>query len=152
MKNKDGFTLVELLAVIAILAILVIIALPNVINMYNRAQKQTFLTEVKTIYNAVPDKYLSETMKGNKLLYVSSKDDSKLNLTGDSSKLNYCIKINSNGNVSEMKIGNDKYYILLNKSNKMEDLDIDDIYDGKYVQETCNSDVELKVTKSCTFK
>lgn len=28
MKNKDGFTLVELLAVIAILAILVIIALP----------------------------------------------------------------------------------------------------------------------------
>ena len=86
MKNKKGFTLVELLAVIAILAILVIIALPNVINMYNRAQKQTFLTEVKAIYNAVPDKYFSETMKGNKLSYVSSKDDSKLNLTGDSSK------------------------------------------------------------------
>ena len=29
MKNKKGFTLVELLAVIAILAILVIMALPN---------------------------------------------------------------------------------------------------------------------------
>ena len=47
MKSRKGFTLVELLAVIAILAILVIIALPNVINMYNRAQKQTFLTEAK---------------------------------------------------------------------------------------------------------
>ena len=50
MKNKKGFTLVELLAVIAILAILVIIALPNVINMYNKAQKETFLTETKKVY------------------------------------------------------------------------------------------------------
>ena len=37
MKNRKGFTLVELLAVIAILAILVIIALPNVLNMYKKA-------------------------------------------------------------------------------------------------------------------
>ena len=51
MKNKKGFTLVELLAVIAILAILVIIALPNVINMYTKAQKEAFLTETKKIYS-----------------------------------------------------------------------------------------------------
>ena len=44
MKNKNGFTLVELLAVIAILAILVIIALPNVIKMFNNAKKSSFLT------------------------------------------------------------------------------------------------------------
>ncbi len=50
-KINNGFTLVELLAVIAILAILVIIALPNVLNMYNRAQKQTFLTEAKKVYS-----------------------------------------------------------------------------------------------------
>ena len=49
MKNKKGFTLVELLAVIAILAILVIIALPNVINMYTKTQKEAFLTETKKI-------------------------------------------------------------------------------------------------------
>ena len=33
--KKQGFTLVELLAVIAIMAILVIIALPNVLKMFN---------------------------------------------------------------------------------------------------------------------
>ena len=49
MKDKKGFTLVELLAVIAILAILVIIALPSVISMYNNAKKQVFLTEAQTV-------------------------------------------------------------------------------------------------------
>ena len=47
MNNRKGFTLVELLAVIAILAILVIIALPNVINMYNKAQKEIFFNRSK---------------------------------------------------------------------------------------------------------
>ena len=42
MKNKNGFTLVELLAVIAILAILILIALPNVIGMVNKAKKKYF--------------------------------------------------------------------------------------------------------------
>lgn len=31
MKNKKGFTLVELIAVIAILAVIVLVVLPNVI-------------------------------------------------------------------------------------------------------------------------
>ena len=46
MKNKNGFTLVELLAVIAILAILVIVAMPNVLGMFNEAKQNTFITEV----------------------------------------------------------------------------------------------------------
>ena len=45
--KRQGFTLVELLAVIAILAILVIIALPNVLGMFNQAKKDTFTTETK---------------------------------------------------------------------------------------------------------
>ncbi|MGM9874935.1 MAG: prepilin-type N-terminal cleavage/methylation domain-containing protein, partial [Bacilli bacterium] len=65
MKNKKGFTLVELLAVIAILAILVIIALPNVINMYTKAQKETFLTEAKKVYNESEKKYISSSISGS---------------------------------------------------------------------------------------
>ena len=48
--NKKGFTLVELLAVIAILAILVLVAVPNVLGMFNKAKKDTFLTETKNIF------------------------------------------------------------------------------------------------------
>ena len=85
MKNK-GFTLVELLAVIAILAILVIIALPNVLKMFNDAKKNSFLIEAKTVYSEAPNKYISERMKGNKLTYISSEDDTKLDMTGKSLK------------------------------------------------------------------
>lgn len=37
--KRQGFTLVELLAVIAILAILVLVAVPNVLGMFNQAKK-----------------------------------------------------------------------------------------------------------------
>ena len=51
--KKKGFTLVELLAVIAILAILVIIAMPNVLDMFNKAKKDSFETEIRTIIKTV---------------------------------------------------------------------------------------------------
>ena len=89
MKNKKGFTLVELLAVIAILAILVIIALPNVINMYTKAQKEAFLTETKKIYSEAEKKYISSSISVNSNTIINSEDDSKLYRTGEN--LQYCI-------------------------------------------------------------
>ena len=56
--KKNGFTLVELLAVIAILAILVIMALPAVLNMFTKARVDTFENEVKTIYRTAQQNYL----------------------------------------------------------------------------------------------
>ena len=64
--NKNGFTLVELLAVIAILALLVIIALPNVLNMFNQAKKDVFLTEAKTTYGIKDTDKLKDYLKAIK--------------------------------------------------------------------------------------
>ena len=61
--KKKGFTLVELLAVIAILAILVIIALPNVLEMFNGAKENTFITEVKTIYKQAKTDFISDSLE-----------------------------------------------------------------------------------------
>ena len=47
--KKNGFTLVELLAVIAILAILVIVAMPNILGMFNEAKVNTFIVDVQMI-------------------------------------------------------------------------------------------------------
>ena len=49
MKNKKGFTLVELLAVIAILAILAGLATPIVLTVQNNIKKKMFDAKVKEI-------------------------------------------------------------------------------------------------------
>ena len=126
MKNK-GFTLVELLAVIAILAILVIIALPNVLKMFNDSKKNSFLTEAKTIYSEVSKKYISESMKGNKLTYVSSEDDTKLDMTGKS--LKYCVLLNADGSVKSMKVSNGEWIAELPSGKKITDLNSSDLKD-----------------------
>ena len=123
--KKKGFTLVELLAVIAILAILVIIALPNVLKMFNDSKKNSFLTEAKTIYSEVSKKYISESMKGNKLTYVSSEDDTKLDMTGK--KLQYCVLLNADGSVKSMKVLNGEWIAELPDNKKITDLKITDL-------------------------
>ena len=134
MENK-GFTLVELLAVIAILAILVIIALPNVLKMFNDSKKNSFLTEAKTIYSEVSKKYISESMKGNKLTYVSSEDDTKLDMTGKS--LKYCILLNADGSVKSMKVSNGTWIVELSGNKKITDLKSSDLKDGNLDNEKC---------------
>ena len=123
--NKKGFTLVELLAVIAILAILVIIALPNVLKMFNDSKKNSFLTEAKTVYSEVSKKYISESMKGNKLTYVSSEDDTKLDMTGKS--LKYCVLLNADGSVKSMKVSNGEWIAELPSGKKITDLKSSDL-------------------------
>ena len=126
MKNK-GFTLVELLAVIAILAILVIIALPNVLKMFNDSKKNSFLTEAKTLYSEVSKKYISENMKGNKLTYISSEDDTKLEMTGRD--LQYCVLLNTDGSVKSMKVSNGEWIAELPSGKKITDLNSSDLKD-----------------------
>ena len=127
MKEK-GFTLVELLAVIAILAILVIIALPNVLKMFNDSKKNSFLTEAKTIYSEVSKKYISESMKGNKLTYISSEDDTKLEMTGRD--LQYCVFLNNDGSVKSMKVSNGEWIAELPSGKKITDLNASNVTEG----------------------
>ena len=136
MKSRKGFTLVELLAVIAILAILVIIALPNVISMYNRAQKQTFLTEAKKVYSEAEKKYLTNAISGKNTKIINSEDSSKLDMTGK--KLQYCVILNNNGKVTDMKVSNGKWIASLN-GKAIEDLTIDDLEDGNLDDYECGN-------------
>ena len=133
--NKKGFTLVELLAVIAILAILVIIALPNVLKMFNDSKKNSFLTEAKTLYSEVSKKYISENMKGNKLTYISSEDDTKLEMTGRN--LQYCVLLNTDGSVKSMKVSNGEWIAELPSGKKITDLKSSDLEDGNLNDYDC---------------
>ena len=146
MKRK-GFTLVELLAVIAILAILVIIALPNVIKLFNNAKKNTFLTEVKSLYNSASAKYISESLKGNKLSEINSNDSSKLDLNGN---LVYKIKLDSNGKIKSVAAKKGNYCIITNKeSSEIEINDVKEDCDGFSVLANWYDECKDKNTLRC---
>jgi prepilin-type N-terminal cleavage/methylation domain-containing protein len=148
MKNKRGFTLVELLAVVVILAILVIIALPNVLKMFVEAKKSTFVTEVQNIYNETAKKYISESMNGEKISTISSKDSSKLDMTGE--ELDYCIILDSQGKVEKLAVGNNSYYIMLNDVESINSITKENVQEGKLSDMKCDASA-FKVKLDCKF-
>lgn len=52
MKNKNGFTLVELLAVIVVLAIIITIAVPSAISISNKIKAKMYETKIQMILDA----------------------------------------------------------------------------------------------------
>ena len=49
MKNKKGFTLVELITVIALLGVIMLLVVPNVVESFSNAKKNTLIIELKTL-------------------------------------------------------------------------------------------------------
>lgn len=146
--KKKGFTLVELLAVIAILAILVIIALPNVINLFNKAQKEMFLTEARKVYSEAERKFLTDAISGKNVKVINSEDNTKLDMNGE--KLQYCIILNNDGEVTSMKVSNGKWVANLNGDKTVSDLTVDDLEEGNLDNYECG---EPATSESCfTYK
>lgn len=65
MKNLQGFTLMELLVVIVILALLVAIAAPQVLNLLESGQQDTFRNEAKSMISIMENAYAAKSMSGS---------------------------------------------------------------------------------------
>ena len=59
MKNKNGFTLIEVLAIIVIISVLALILVPVVLDKVENAEKKSFKISVQIIKNNT-EKYLLE--------------------------------------------------------------------------------------------
>ncbi len=114
MKNRKGFTLVELLAVIAILAILVIIALPNVLKMFRQAKENTFVTELQEIIKTAEDKYITTAFTSEECHCFSSKStDKKHNLDLSGRKdIEYYVEFNDKGQIINLVAKDDSYQFV----------------------------------------
>ena len=69
IKNRKGFTLVELLAVITILGILMIVAIPAVSRTIENSRRDTFMDTAKAYVNAVKNAVAADELKcGSKVI------------------------------------------------------------------------------------
>ena len=86
MKDKRGFTLVELLAVIVILALLIVVAVPVTTRVINETKKSAFAKYVDKLYLDVINQYQSEVSLNSKLNYTCFIYDIKKDLGLDTTK------------------------------------------------------------------
>lgn len=60
MNDKNGYTLIELLAVIAILGILLMVVAPKLVKTYKDTKDNTFVEEVQSIMKGVTKQYMPD--------------------------------------------------------------------------------------------
>lgn len=61
MKNKKGFTLVELLVTITILGIISMVAIPNIVGVVRRNKNKTYVEDAKKLVSLAEYKFRSDT-------------------------------------------------------------------------------------------
>ncbi len=134
MKNKNGYSLVEILAVIALISVIMLLVVPNVIEYLNQGRKTTFYDEVLNIYKTVSPTYISRSSDGDyRTKFCKSDSNTNLLDMSDKQDIYYNIDVNTDGEVIRMEIMNKKYYIIVENINgiKKSDIKIDDIVDSK---------------------
>ena len=131
MKNKKGFTLIELLAVIAILSILLIIAIPGVLEMFNKAKKNTFVDQAESIYNTATKQFMSDQLEADKIgsdgityCWDGEDDSMALELSGNKKTL-YYVHFTAAGVVDTFKVADDDFGITGST-----DVDVNDVKDA----------------------
>ena len=130
MKNKKGFTLIELIAVIVILGLLMVIVIPAVSRYIDNSKKETYLKQINSLIDTVryginsgdntysmngesskqfdlKDVVLekgSKTVKEGYLLVQKKKDEYKYYVLVSDEENNYCIALTDVNNLSKNNI------------------------------------------------
>lgn len=131
--KKRGFTLVELLAVIVILTIIVIIALPVVYNGVVDSKKDYLISQTKRVYTETESRFKS----GITIKVISSEDDTKLD--GFDSKLKYCVYLNDEGYVVDIKVSDGEWITTLGDDQSIKDLNEENVEKGNLDNYKCKS-------------
>ena len=105
MKNKKGFTLVELLAVIVILGVLLMIAVPAVQNVIKKAKNNATQKQAELFIDAAKKMAIIDEPTNDKVIYKLSDLDSSV----DTNRFTGMV-------VALKENGSYKYYIYLNDS------------------------------------
>ena len=137
MKKKNGFTLVELLAVIVILAIILVIAVPQIMDTINSSRKASIESSVKMVASSAETQYTVAQTLGN-----LGTGEGQFNVGSTESKVS-CLTEKWAG-LNSSDYASCEYYI---DANGVAHVDITGKTGGKFAGYTCtNGD---KTTATC---
>lgn len=129
MKNKNGFTVLEIVVVILLIGVLMLVLVPRLTKTFNETKKKTFATGAESLYSIARDTYAEDAASGKvpvsgTVIYCDDKTEStystncnKLNTKGEDLEY-YIVFYNrkmmeytvANKNYCYSKIGNFDYY------------------------------------------
>lgn len=79
--KKNGFTLVELLAVLVIVSIITLIATPNVINLMKQGREKKFVEEANSIVDNATYMYKNDRNRSNSNIFECNEDKTNCKIT-----------------------------------------------------------------------
>ena len=121
--KKNGFTLVELIAVIAILGILAIMVTPGIIALRNNVLDKTLNSKISTIENAAKDYAMDNLQLLNKYVSEEITDlDSFKENGGNKTLSNDCTWITVNGLINNGYLKGSTSYVNTSDGQKEEQI------------------------------
>ena len=111
MKKRNGFTLVELLAVIVILAIILVIAIPQIMKTIDSARLGSFRSTARLLLTQAEKQYLVNNTLGESTSTISGEGCNDLaKLSATDYKVSGCtVSFDTNGNATLTLEGQGKF-------------------------------------------
>lgn len=139
--KKFEFTFTHFLAILIILVFIILMFLSSILKKQDEIDKKIFIDDVKEIYNLVNNKDNTNIMK------YSSIDNS---ISDEYKDYEYCILLNELGDISNIAIGNKKYYLLQDNVSDIKSVINEKIIYEEYPFTSCNS-IIFSDGNNCTF-
>lgn len=119
MKNKKGFSLIEVLVVLALIGIILLLVVPNVMGIFKDSRETLFQDEVINIYKSAYTTYIYRSSQGDhtKRFCVDKNGESNSIDLESKDNLYYDITLNQYGEVLDMKVSNESFGIRLSDEN-----------------------------------
>lgn len=147
LKNKKGFTLVELLAVIVVLAIIILIAMPSVMSAMDKARRNALITEANEITKIATTAYADDSMGTGitkvcyNLKYLSDNGYLDKNLSDYTGQVG--VEVDANGKVTtKVWLSNGIYKIVTEKADGASPTGLsvkENIASGNVTENDCSS-------------
>ena len=79
--KKNGFTLIELIAVVVIMAIIALIATPNIVSMLDKGKKEDYVADAKEFISKATYMYKQSRYKNDGTLFSKTSNSYKILIT-----------------------------------------------------------------------